>query len=460
MNKKEDPHVLSIANSDQCCYCGVCLGVCPGTGDKKNLYAETLEKDGWQLNVKDEKRCGPCTLCKDACPMDSFDYSELENSAFADEKKQKQDFLVGKYFECFVGYSTNRSFRLHAASGGVVTDMLCWLFEEKKIDGALVVLPGSNGPFDYSGQIVTSKDDLMKGAGSHYLPVPAMEALDQILYGPFRSVALVGIPCQLDGVRKIQRRMKKLEKRVFLQIGSFCGYTSSFRTIDYLKSRLDRPRQTRLKQILYRKGQWPGEIKLDYEDRPSEIMLGEIRDHVAMAGILPACLYCADHFNEFADISVGDAWLPEYLNRKDGGYSTIVARTSLGVTLLNEMMETGRLNLKTHDVADIIQSQRGPVDFKKRGLKARLDLKKFFTAQTPKINNVNLLPNSPLDYLAAVVLLIQIRLSKSDKFWLIINHLPTEFVRLLFKPMNILQKRYDLSKRAKIKFLKLFRFIK
>jgi coenzyme F420 hydrogenase subunit beta len=452
-------HVLDIANSDQCCYCGVCLGVCPGIGEQKNLFIERLDTDGWNLGIRSEKKCEPCTLCRDACPMDSIDYAAIKSKVFSDPLANSNDDLVGDYRNAYIGHSSNSTLRLEGASGGVITDMLVWLFEHGEIDGALIVVPGTGGPLDYRGIIVKSKEDLQKSAGSHYLPVPAMAALDQILYGPYRAVAVVGIPCQLDGIRKAQERMDKLNTRVVLQIGSFCGYTSHFRTVDYLRSRLAPPEQSHVEQILYRKGKWPGDIKVVFEDKSEKMIQGEVRDHVAFAGILPACLYCADHFNEFADISFGDAWLPEYLDRQDGGYSTVIVRTERGQRIFDAMVAARRLNMISHPIADIVKSQRGPLDFKKRGLGARLFLRKWFPANTPIIANAKLLPWGFWDLVAAIALLIQIRLSKHPIFWELMKRLPTRVVRFIYKPMNILQKRYDIWQRTKMKFVQLAQYI-
>ncbi|MBI4238667.1 MAG: Coenzyme F420 hydrogenase/dehydrogenase, beta subunit C-terminal domain [Deltaproteobacteria bacterium] len=449
------PHVLDIANSDQCCYCGACLGVCPGLGAKKNLQIQSFTLDGWKLRVLDEKRCEKCTLCRDTCVMDAVDYRVLEQQVFERESAREHP-LLGRYRECFVGYSSNAERRLSGASGGVITEILTWMFDQGRIDGALIVVPGFRGPMDYQGIIVTSPQDLASGAGSHYVPIPAMAAVDQIIYGNFRKVAVVGIPCQQDSLRKAGLRIKKLNERIVLRLGIFCGYASHFRVTEYLRSRIPSERRPQVTQLLSRKGHWPGHTQVTFSDGEVDEIEGEVRDHVAFAGILPACLYCADHFNELADISLGDAWLQEYLDRKDGGYSVLVARTAAGEEVLRTMLGQQRLIVEALSADRVVRSQYGPLQYKKQGLGARWFLRRLFTARVPRIANARLMPWGPMDLVAALLLLVQIRVAKYNWFWKFLYRSPTGRIRRLFKLMNILQKRYFIRRRIWKKLLTVF----
>lgn len=451
------PHVLDIANSDQCSYCGICLGVCPGLGEHKNLFVQSLGDDGWELAVKNEDICTGCTLCRDACPMNKIDYAALEAATFGTETGLREHPLVGFYRNCYVGYSTDATRRFDGASGGVMTDMLAWLFETDQIDGALIVVPGSGGPNDYRGVIVDRADDLAQGTGSHYLPIPAAAAMDQIIYGPYRRVAAVGIPCQVNGVRLASERIAKLKRRVVLTMGSFCGYTSHFRMSEFIRSRVPTEQRDGLRRIAYRKGLWPGNIETGFDDGSTGTVSGELRDFMAFNAILPACLYCADQFNELADISFGDAWLPEYMGRHDGGYSTIVTRSDAGQRVLDAMIDAGRMSLVKHTAEDIFTSQRGPVDYKKRGLGARLFLRRFFTANTPRIANARLMPWGPMDIVAAAALLVQIRLSRRAWYWRFLLTQSDGAIVALLKPMYVFQKRYNLTRRIWRKFLRTLR---
>ncbi|MHA1632039.1 MAG: Coenzyme F420 hydrogenase/dehydrogenase, beta subunit C-terminal domain, partial [Candidatus Freyarchaeota archaeon] len=83
------------------------------------------------------------------------------------------------------------------------------------------------------------------------------------------------------------------------------------------------------------------------------------------------CLMCPDETNELADVSVGDAWLPELRNEKIGE-SVVVARTRLGEEFLKEAASSGVISLKRVDCERVGCSQAGPLRFKKEDLGTRL----------------------------------------------------------------------------------------
>ncbi len=451
-NKTTPPHVLDIANSAQCCYCGACLGVCPG-GDRSNLIIDSFEREGWHLSVVDEDRCAPCTLCRDACPMNVVDYKELESQVFAEKEHMSFESLLGYYRKGFIARSTNQNRLDNSASGGVVSELIHYLFENKQIDGVLALQPGGANPIDYNCFIAGSYDEWDGSQGSHYFPIPVMTALEQIMIGKFRNVAIIGIPCQITALRLAQKRMKKLERRIFCTIGGFCGGTTTFKLIDYLESRLDPTDIKQVASIRFRAGKWPGNIKVKLRDGRERWLDGIERDFQSYTTMLPACLYCADHFNELADISVGDPWLQDIIDRDDGGYSIAIGRTEHGLGLLSELINESRISVETITAERMVRSQRGPMDYKKRGLKPRIALKALFPAKIPRIEGARLIKTDILDYINAFVLLVLLRITRLRLYWKIVKKLPSNIVILINKPVYFLQKRHNLQKRIVKKLL-------
>jgi coenzyme F420 hydrogenase subunit beta len=439
-------HVLSIANSDQCCYCGACLGVCPG-GSDRNLVIKDFESRGWTLRINDESKCGTCTLCIDACPMHEVDYQEVDNQVFPEKTELQHDHLLGYFLETVIGYSTNEEMRMRGASGGLIGETVAYLFESNKIDGVVTLKPGGNGPLDYKAFIAKNFDEYHGAQGSHYFPLPAMDALSQVMSGKFRSVLVIGIPCQVLGLQLGRRRMRKLQNRIFAVLGSFCGGTTTFKLLDYLVSRLPLEKRDQIKTVRFRGGHWPGNIKVELKDGTIETLPGIERDFHQFTALLPACMFCADHFNEYADISYGDPWLEDILARKDGGYSVVIVRTERGMQILEGLRDACRI--KTEPIAHqrVVESQRGPMDFKKRGLKPRLALGSMFTAQVPKIKSARLMKNDLLDYINAFTMLLMVRLAKYRWYWKFFCASPSGIVRLLNKPVYVLQKRNNLGQR-------------
>jgi hypothetical protein len=89
--------------------------------------------------------------------------------------------------------------------------------------------------------------------------------------------------------------------------------------------------------------------------------------------MLDACEYCDDIMAETADVSVGDAWLPECVNDYRGT-SIVITRRKDTLDMLKAGYEKGELLLKETSVEKVIQSQAGAIRQRREGLQYRLYL--------------------------------------------------------------------------------------
>jgi len=94
---------------------------------------------------------------------------------------------------------------------------------------------------------------------------------------------------------------------------------------------------------------------------------------------------CPDLTNELADISVGDAWLPEFKN-DNIGRSVVIARTKLGENLLNSASRDKVIFLEPVNVDAVLRSQHDSLKFKKIDFAARLRIIKSLNIKTPNFN--------------------------------------------------------------------------
>jgi hypothetical protein len=86
-----------------------------------------------------------------------------------------------------------------------------------------------------------------------------------------------------------------------------------------------------------------------------------------------ACDYCDDVVAELADLSIGDAWLPEYIP-DGGGTSLIIIRDPLLHELIKYAHEDGRIRLEDLSTGQAIASQAGGFRQRREGLAYRLYL--------------------------------------------------------------------------------------
>ena len=83
-----------------------------------------------------------------------------------------------------------------------------------------------------------------------------------------------------------------------------------------------------------------------------------------------ACDYCTDVLTELGDISLGDAWLPEY--NKDGmGNSVIVTRSALADQIIQQGIASGNLEIEEVPIEAVIRSQSGGLNHKQNALMFR-----------------------------------------------------------------------------------------
>jgi coenzyme F420-reducing hydrogenase beta subunit len=88
---------------------------------------------------------------------------------------------------------------------------------------------------------------------------------------------------------------------------------------------------------------------------------------------LKACDYCDDVFGETADITLGDAWLPEF-SKDSGGTNVIVTRSVLAEKLISEGFQNGSLTITELPLERVVASQAGGLRDRREGLAYRLFL--------------------------------------------------------------------------------------
>jgi len=230
-------------------------------------------------------------------------------------------------------------------------------------------------PLDPEPFIARTREDVVQAMGSKYCPVPANAALKEILDRDGRY-AVVGLPCQISGIRKAEAALPRLKQRIVLHLGLFCSHQVGFRGTQLLLDRLG-IRKSDVAHLSYRGRGWPGGITIELKDGRQKFLpnlSGSLWDTI-FGGFFfapPACLACGDVTNEEADISFGDAWLPEILGNDRAGTSVSIARSETARELLESAVREGAIHLEPLSAADAIRSQKFFTHFKKVSLEWRL----------------------------------------------------------------------------------------
>jgi coenzyme F420 hydrogenase subunit beta len=348
-----------------CGKCGGCVAFCSAD----NLGALKVGPDGMPV-FADEEKCLKCGICYMICPNTRDLDEELK-------KKAKWEPPIGQIKDLVSAQTTNPTVGEGCTDGGVVTSLLLYLLDNHMIDGALV--SKSDGPFHRGPMLATSGEEVISASGSHFdesfsivelgdqysTYSPAMQELKSLRKGLIDRVAMVGTPCQIHTVRKMQVLGIIPSDVIKYYFGLFCMENFSFNDIQL--RHLEKQYGFDLTQVS------KVNVKEDFfiylhNGRVIHIPFEEI-DSIAR----PACLVCPDFSAEFSDISFGGLGSPD-------GYTTVLIRSERGKMVYRGALTAGYIKERRYSSsekarADVIRLQKVVLDFsqrkKERALKNR-----------------------------------------------------------------------------------------
>ena len=343
---KESKHGFSDIDKAVCTHCGACVSICP---------IGVIATDGHEVRLAGE--CISCDLCYRLCPGREMDFGALSETHL---HAASQDSLLGQYRHLRVAHATSEEIRQRAASGGVVTSLLTYLLETNQISGAIGVTMRDDKPWQCQPAILRTPQEVKRAAQSKY----SLLSLDSLLRpardedGPF---ALVGLPCHVHGLRRLQR-IGSYRAKFPIVIGLFCGFNLEPAATDHLIHKAGFTRE-QVAQLEYRGGPWPGGLVIQGHDGQRRFVPKHAYSYVNLMHVPRRCLACPDLTNELADLSVGDCWLEEYA----GGWSTVIGRSVQGERLLAEAAQAGVLRMEQIGREAILRSHGHLLAYKKEG---------------------------------------------------------------------------------------------
>jgi coenzyme F420 hydrogenase subunit beta len=347
----------AVIDAERCIQCGTCVAACPSNSIGVN------EDTGLPELVK---MCTGCSLCWDYCPRGGLRYEALwpPSTAGNGEATVVRADSSDPYFKITGGppaeglgsvvasYAVRAATRNDAAQdGGAVSALLIALLAAGEIDGALVSKPSDDPETPWKGVPVVATDaqEVLAASGSFYNQTMALGELNLAKYnlGPNPRLALVGTPCEVQGLRAMQARRwytgAHRVDAVVLTIALLC--TKSF---DYegliLRELRDRRRVDldRVRKIDVISG------KMIVEYRDGQLAVNEpVKNFHGTA--LKGCDECADFLGRSADISMGsvgsmDGWTSTLVRTERGQLAFEKARAKLDVRTLDDPAALVRLD--------------------------------------------------------------------------------------------------------------------
>jgi len=314
----------------------------------------------------------------EACPGRGLNYPELTKFVFG---TQPENWLFGNYEDIWLGYSNSAGIRRSGSSGGVITHTLAYLLQTGRIDGAVVLRHGFPEPWLSSPIIATTVDEILASSQSVYVPVPVNTILQQMDHFQGR-LAYVGLPDQVASLRRLQQLGHSGAKKVKYVLGPYVGTLIYLRGLESFLSSNGIDDINNVKSLRYRAGEWPGNLVVESRDGRKIQAKKFYYNYLIPFYITRSTLYSPDFSNELTDLSVGDAWSPEY-EQKGGGFSVVVARSPAAAEILGEMRAKGLLELEELPLMKALEMHGHMLDFKKRGSYIRMSWRKAMGGKVP-----------------------------------------------------------------------------
>lgn len=364
-----------VVNGGFCVGCGGCA-LSTGTSMNLNEFGEYVP----DLNSISNSDINSINKAKFVCPSlnPSFDEDKLSEIFFRGENPRKSQY-IGDYQDIYGGFVKEGGYRERGTSGGFGSYIGAALYERGMIDGVIHVKEhkresSTDAFFKYG--VSTSLKDIQGGARTKYHVVELSEILS-LLQGRPGTYLLVGVPCMIKAVRRIQLQDDFFRDSIKYTVALICGHLKSINwTLSLAWGKGIKPNKATT--FKYRtKG--PGISARSYVftaySETQEIMedSGNVVGGKFNQGalMLEACNFCDDVVGETADVTVGDAWLPQFEVDSQGTNMLIVRNSEIN-EVLKQCVEENKVSLVDLTEDDAKDAQSGGFRQRKEGLSYRL----------------------------------------------------------------------------------------
>lgn len=315
-----------VVHPGKCIGCASCVTICP---------VDVFDyEDERPIDTRTDA-CVLCVLCADVCPV--LRPADTDFRDLIGYRDGAVDQGYGPYAYGVYARATDPAVVDRGQDGGVVSAMLIHALETGALGGAILgdVLPDDNQVGVH--RLATDRESVLACAASRYTYSPNTLALQEAMRADVKPIAVVGVPCQVDGTRLQQHSSIRLEmanwyrKNVALVFGLFCSESFTHESTERLAELLGVERR-RIENINIK-----GKVVVRLDD--GEVVNASLKQFRQWAR--PACLYCLDYSAEQADIGFGGIGLD--------GWTFCLIRTERGHAAFQEAIGAGVLETRPLD---------------------------------------------------------------------------------------------------------------
>lgn len=316
--------MINIQDKTKCCGCTACANICP-----KGAIEMAPDEEGFLYPRVDVNKCVNCGLCDQMCPV---------------LKAPKAGFDVPESFALRV---KNEDTLMQSTSGGFVTPLLRWVFEQKGV----VCAATYDGDFRVVHTITEGVNDhreqLSRIRGSKYVQSALGDSFGQIksLLQENRLVCFVGTTCQVAGLKAFLGK----EYENLITVDLVCHGTPSPKLWDKYLVYQKEKYGAGISQISFRNktyGYHSGTMRIRFDN--GKEYYGSARVDYMLKSFFreissrPSCYQCAfKTLNRCSDFTIYDCWHAEQLvpglKDDDRGYTNVMVQSARGKEVLEQI---------------------------------------------------------------------------------------------------------------------------
>ena len=312
-----------VIDTELCSRCLTCVSICPS-----GLIVTEDDRVGFPDY---EERCLDCGACVRVCPR--FIYEPLSG--------------LGDYIEIVAA----RSKRFMGQDGAMATEIIASAIDMGMIDQGLFVDRSEK----WQTNIFHVRDPKQFGigtlGGTKYVFAGVLPALKEAVRFTKKGVGVVGTPCMISGIRKLQEEFPVFREKVKLVVGLFC--TENFHYEDLMKF-LREEKEIEIEKILktdISKGSMY--ITIEGKEKKRRVKMAEFEERGLVA---KGCDFCTDFTAVQSDASVGSVG-------SEKGFSTVIVRNENAKKVMEYIREKGTAEFSKEIVMDEIDYL---INFKKK----------------------------------------------------------------------------------------------
>lgn len=311
------------------------------------------------------------------CPGKGYNIMEESRNLY---NHSQYDLELGYIYNQYAAFSNDKEVLKNASSGGIMSQIAIYLLEKKIVNRVLTTQFKFDSGVSTVSILAKNKAEILQSQGSKYCPVDLSEAIREIKYHNYR-VAIIGTPCQIAGIRNIQRNDNEFSQKVIITIGNFCGGIKKLNNINLIAKRKG-INPINIDFFRFRGNGQPGSMLI--KENSGKIIEIPYPKYVGLNGLSKhlRCHLCVDATCELADIACGDAWLLRFL-QDINPWSVIITRNKKADDLVKKMIESNMITSQSISLEEIKSSQHENLNSKKVRQKSRFYLYKMLGFTLP-----------------------------------------------------------------------------